>query len=174
MEYLSRTYPSTGGERISPSSLLPEHLHHRHIRELQNIPVNWDIAGSSDATRATNSLYSRLMRHRLLHTVYHWHPSSVPTRHGGPPPQVCFLRPRRSQCTQQARSGHEHDSGRSVFHPEDLLGLPEPPRHRTGETMGRRRPTTRSPDHGKQSTVIVVMWRCIYIDGRLVYTELER
>ncbi|EPT03140.1 hypothetical protein FOMPIDRAFT_91777 [Fomitopsis schrenkii] len=44
MEYLSRTYPSTGGERISPSSLLPEHLHHRHIRELQNIPVNWDIA----------------------------------------------------------------------------------------------------------------------------------
>lgn len=59
MEYLSRAYPSTGGERAAPSSQLP---HHPHILELQNMPVNWDIAGSSDATRATDALCSRLLR----------------------------------------------------------------------------------------------------------------
>lgn len=52
MESLSRTYPSARGERISPSSLLPERSHHPHLLELQNMPVNWDIAGLSDATRA--------------------------------------------------------------------------------------------------------------------------
>ncbi|TFY61028.1 hypothetical protein EVJ58_g4762 [Rhodofomes roseus] len=41
MEHLSRTYPLD--EPISPSSLLPPHLHHPHLVELQQIPVNWDI-----------------------------------------------------------------------------------------------------------------------------------
>ncbi|KZT74492.1 hypothetical protein DAEQUDRAFT_761339 [Daedalea quercina L-15889] len=42
MEYLSRTYPSAN-ELIAPSSLLPARFHHPHLRELQRIPVNWDM-----------------------------------------------------------------------------------------------------------------------------------